>query len=236
MTTAKNNPRLPRPQMMLYRIFFFFLIALFHNNVLLTESTSSSGPRWWLRSLQNNNDISYIQQRILQFRGGDSDTSSDENREQPEPSSSSINSTNIQQNDNDDEDEIPETTLDNSNIVESMPAGTATSSKIKRRKSKRRRESRHTSDMIEELKTGSSYLDDESISLRELITSRTDEYIMELKEAVLANDKKLPHPRKLLHYLAPKVPAIKQSPDVNLRIHSSDLISILVLLHASLGI
>ena len=32
---------------------------------------------------------------------------------------------------------------------------------------------------------------------------------------------KLPHPRRLLHSLAKKVPAIKQSPDVNLRIHSS---------------
>jgi hypothetical protein len=32
---------------------------------------------------------------------------------------------------------------------------------------------------------------------------------------------KLPHPRKLLHYLAPKVPAIKHSPDVNLRIRSA---------------
>jgi hypothetical protein len=82
----------------------------------------------------------------------------------------------------------------------------------------------HTSDVIRELDQGSlsSSFNEDSLALRDLVTSRTEDYLQELQEALEANDKKkLPHPRKLLHYLAPKVPAIRQSPDVNLRIHSS---------------
>ncbi|KAL3921729.1 MAG: hypothetical protein SGARI_006610, partial [Bacillariaceae sp.] len=91
---------------------------------------------------------------------------------------------------------------------------------------------RHSSDVIKQIldpQSSSASLDllqnndmDESIALRELIASRTEDYIAELEEAATQNNNsKLPHPRKLLHYLAPKVPCIKQSPDVNLRIHSS---------------
>ncbi|KAG7351141.1 hypothetical protein IV203_010501 [Nitzschia inconspicua] len=81
----------------------------------------------------------------------------------------------------------------------------------------------HTPDVIRELDQGLSNGDfnEDSLVLRDLVISRTEDYLQELQEAVAANDKKLPHPRKLLHYLAPKVPAIRQSPDVNLRIHSS---------------
>jgi hypothetical protein len=81
-----------------------------------------------------------------------------------------------------------------------------------------------TSDLIRKLDQGSlsiSSFNEESLALRDLVTSRTEEYLFELQAAVEGHNTKLPHPRKLLHYLAPKVPAIRQSPDVNLRIHSS---------------
>jgi len=96
-----------------------------------------------------------------------------------------------------------------------------------------RKENRHTSDIILELDRRSSVSsNDESLALRQLITTRTTDYIYELQEtaAQLQSDNtlsinnmntKLPHPRNLLHCLAKKVPAIKQSPDINLRIHSS---------------
>lgn len=84
------------------------------------------------------------------------------------------------------------------------------------------RKSRHTFDMILDLRKRSSVSgNDESLALRKLITSRANDYFLDLQESVDANENKLPHPTKLLHYLAPKVPAIKQSPDVNLRIHSA---------------
>jgi hypothetical protein len=103
---------------------------------------------------------------------------------------------------------------------------------IRPRGRKCRKENRHTSDVILELDRRSSVSgNDESLALRQLITTRTSEYVYELQEeaenyfaqaegATNANVK-LPHPRRLLHSLAKKVPAIKQSPDVNLRIHSS---------------
>eukprot|EP00934_Nitzschia_sp_Nitz4_P005833 Nitzschia sp. Nitz4//scaffold13_size275219//181877//185890//NITZ4_000891-RA/size275219-augustus-gene-0.269-mRNA-1//-1//CDS//3329536065//5823//frame0 len=69
--------------------------------------------------------------------------------------------------------------------------------------------------------------DDEHSALRQLISSRFNTYITDLKQSINsspgenANAQNVPHPRRLLHYLAPKVPAIKQSPDVNLRVYSS---------------
>jgi hypothetical protein len=79
---------------------------------------------------------------------------------------------------------------------------------------------RHTYDMIVELQKRSGvHGNDESLELRKLITTRSKAYLVDLREAVDSNESKLPNPRKLLHYLAPKVPAIKQSPNVNLRIH-----------------
>mmetsp|Transcript_19223 Transcript_19223/g.47869 ORF Transcript_19223/g.47869 Transcript_19223/m.47869 type:complete len:1517 (-) Transcript_19223:49-4599(-) len=95
-----------------------------------------------------------------------------------------------------------------------------------------RKENRHTSDVILELDRRSSVSgNEESLALRQLITTRTSEYVYELQEeaehyleeteAGSDSKVKLPHPRRLLHSLAKNVPAIKQSPDVNLRIHSS---------------
>ena len=81
---------------------------------------------------------------------------------------------------------------------------------------------KHTFDLIRNLRSRTGeYGNDESSELRALISSRANEYIEELHDAVVTNQEKLPHPKKLLHYLAPKVPAIKHSPDVNLRIHSA---------------
>jgi len=103
---------------------------------------------------------------------------------------------------------------------------------IRFRRRESRKENRHTSDVILELDRRSSVSgNEESLALRQLITTRTSEYVYELQEeaeryleeveAGSNANLKLPHPRRLLHSLAKKVPAIKQSPDVNLRIHSS---------------
>jgi GTP:adenosylcobinamide-phosphate guanylyltransferase len=81
---------------------------------------------------------------------------------------------------------------------------------------------RRTYDMILDLRRRSSVQgNDESLALRNMITTRANDYITDIREALELNESKITHPRKLLHYLAPKVPAIKQSPDVNLRIHSA---------------
>ena len=74
---------------------------------------------------------------------------------------------------------------------------------------------RHTSDIITNLMDKG--LDNESYELRELIASRAQSYLDDL----LLSSEKLPHPKKILHYLAPKIPAIKHSPDLMLRIQSS---------------
>jgi hypothetical protein len=91
---------------------------------------------------------------------------------------------------------------------------------------------RHCSDLVLGLRRRSTISGDydESLELRQLISTRCSEYLTELREVSgdMSSDesssnqkKKLPHPKKLLHFLASKVPAIKQSPDVNLRIHSA---------------
>ena len=79
------------------------------------------------------------------------------------------------------------------------------------------RKVRHTSDVIVRLTEKNSALNEESLELRELISNRAHSYIEELSQA----ENKLPHPRRVLHYVAPKIPAIKHSPDVMLRVHSS---------------
>ncbi len=89
--------------------------------------------------------------------------------------------------------------------------------------------SRHCSDLVFDIRRRSTINgdQDESLDLRRLITRRSLEYLNELAESSADNSEDpskrqpLPHPRKLLHFLAPKVPAIKHSPDVNLRIHSA---------------
>jgi len=84
---------------------------------------------------------------------------------------------------------------------------------------------RHASDIIVDLLTRSwiegGSIPAESMELRNLISRRTEEYLNDLTMAIEESDDKLPHPKKLLHFLAPKIPAIKHSPDVALRIQSA---------------
>jgi hypothetical protein len=78
---------------------------------------------------------------------------------------------------------------------------------------------REASDFIQDLISRSGIDgNDESQDLRNLITSRTEEYLRDLYDESID---KLPDPRKLLHFLAPKIPAIRHSPDVALRIQSA---------------
>ena len=85
---------------------------------------------------------------------------------------------------------------------------------------------RHTSDMLQNLIERSAVIVPESVSLRELITQRSQDYLEDLQAKQIeamerGRKRKLPHPNKVLHYLAPKIPAIKHSPDVNLRIQTA---------------
>jgi hypothetical protein len=78
---------------------------------------------------------------------------------------------------------------------------------------------REASDFIEDLISRSGVDgNDESQHLRNLITTRTEEYLRDLHDDSID---KLPDPRKLLHFLAPKIPAIKHSRDMELRIQSA---------------
>ena len=134
---------------------------------------------------------------------------------------------NVNTNVDDDDDDENDISSSGSGSVRASPSSEVSM------EGRGRKENRHTSDIILELDRRSSVSsNDESLTLRQLITSRTQDYIYELQEtaAQLESDDatinnnaniKLPHPRSLLHYLAKNVPAIKQSPDVNLRIHSS---------------
>lgn len=74
----------------------------------------------------------------------------------------------------------------------------------------------------------------ESVELRDLITQRADEYVdnlvdlLQSKTAHNADDAgrrgktgRPHHPNKLLHFLAPKIPAVRHSPDYLLRIRSA---------------
>ena len=62
----------------------------------------------------------------------------------------------------------------------------------------------------------------EVAKLRDLILERCEEYMDDIRLHATGETKKKPrHPRKLLHFLAPKIPAIKQSPDITLRIKSA---------------
>ena len=62
----------------------------------------------------------------------------------------------------------------------------------------------------------------EETKLRDLVLERCEEYMGDIQLHVSGESKKRPrHPRKLLHFLAPKIPAIKQSPDITLRIKSA---------------
>lgn len=77
------------------------------------------------------------------------------------------------------------------------------------------------SDFIVDLSTRSGVdgtaLSSESLDLRSLIAQRTADHL----QAMATFGDKHWHPNRLLHYLAPKIPAIKHSPDVGLRIRSA---------------
>lgn len=88
--------------------------------------------------------------------------------------------------------------------------------------------SRHCFDILLDFRrrstlTGSD--DEESLFLRKLVAKRSLEYLDHLcdtqSDAYSGPKPKLAHPRKLLHFLAPKIPAIKHSPNINLRIYSA---------------
>ena len=72
-------------------------------------------------------------------------------------------------------------------------------------------------DIIYNLVDSADDLSEVSIDLRSLIMERRTEYLEEL-DLARNNDAKLPHPKKLLHFLAPKIPAIRYSKDATLKI------------------
>lgn len=78
---------------------------------------------------------------------------------------------------------------------------------------------RHTSDVISHILTDRNDVGVESFELRQLISNRAEQYKKDLQ--LCGPGDKLPHPKKLLHYIAPKVPAIKHSPDFMLRVQAS---------------
>ena len=96
------------------------------------------------------------------------------------------------------------------------------SRKKQQTKHRKRSRIRHTSDMLYDLIERSAITIPESLKLRQLITQRSKEYTEDIfvrrKEDPM---KKLTHPKKLLHFIAPKIPAIKHSPDVTLRIQTT---------------
>ena len=80
----------------------------------------------------------------------------------------------------------------------------------------RKRKARHTSDVVRNILEKREIMGDEEIALKERIDRRAKEYLTELESS-----EKPPMPLKFLHYLAPKVPAIKLSPDLMLRIQTA---------------
>ena len=107
--------------------------------------------------------------------------------------------------------------------VDSVPSVTAAAATMKVPPVSWPTKTRHTSDLIHELVERSGLSDDnmEAQELRELIMQRTRAYRADLEDASHDPEKKLPDPRRLLQLLAPKIPAIKHSPDISLRIQSA---------------
>lgn len=118
----------------------------------------------------------------------------------------------------DDDDEAPEKTI----LSESpQPQPRPFQFSFATRKIKQREASDFIQDLIRRSGVDGN---EESQDLRNLITRRTQEYLNDLHDchnSMDRKDSKLPHPRKLLHYLAPKIPAIKHSRDVELCIQSA---------------
>jgi hypothetical protein len=81
------------------------------------------------------------------------------------------------------------------------------------------KKSRLTTEFLTDLITRSSVKLSDSYKLRKLIMDRAQEFTKEIIEC--EDREKIPHPKRLLHSLAPKVPAIRHSPDVSLRIQSA---------------
>jgi hypothetical protein len=77
------------------------------------------------------------------------------------------------------------------------------------------RNTRYAADVIRDIVSNREDLCQESIVVRSLIASRASDYLAELSV-----DSTKP-PQKVLHLLAPKIPAIKQSPDYLLRIRNA---------------
>jgi len=61
-------------------------------------------------------------------------------------------------------------------------------------------------------------VNEESLELRQMIVNRANDYLVELHDETL---KRTPSPLKVLHKMAPKIPAIKHSPDILLRIQTA---------------
>ena len=179
----------------------------FHNSVATKgwwfgQKIKSSSKRLGYLQTKHHRNFSFL------FRGGD-DGGEDEDKvpEEPEEDTNTVIL--------DDSESSPE-----GKSIETEEESTFQQQQLPQQKAVK---SRHTYDMIVDLRRRSGvHGNDESLALRQLITTRSKDYIRDLREALdVSNESKLPHPRKLLHYLAPKVPAIKQSPDVNLRIYSA---------------
>ncbi|GKY96438.1 hypothetical protein MPSEU_000603300 [Mayamaea pseudoterrestris] len=113
---------------------------------------------------------------------------------------------------------IRESIESNETLIE-LPSVEATDVAAIKSSPSRSNSRRHASDLINNLLDKS--LGDKSAGLRDLIMQRTSEYIQKLDDHNNDDYKKLQDPRKLLHYLAPKIPAIKHSPDIALRIQAA---------------
>eukprot|EP00978_Attheya_sp_CCMP212_P016185 scaffold42202_cov55-Attheya_sp.AAC.6 len=66
-----------------------------------------------------------------------------------------------------------------------------------------------------------SRMSEEDFELRSIISDSANEYVERLLNSRSRRRKKRPHPLKVLHQVAPKIPAIQHSPDFMLRIRSA---------------
>ena len=122
---------------------------------------------------------------------------------------------------NDDEvgvERPPQTELQQADQEEDQETLHQTQSRPRQRRQKK---VRHTSEVIQNLMDRGVVVgateDEELSSLRELTTDRANDFLKTLWSA----DDKMPHPNKVLRYVAPRIPAIQTSPDILLRIQSA---------------
>mmetsp|Transcript_32651 Transcript_32651/g.49199 ORF Transcript_32651/g.49199 Transcript_32651/m.49199 type:complete len:1323 (+) Transcript_32651:138-4106(+) len=76
---------------------------------------------------------------------------------------------------------------------------------------------RPISNVVKHILHNNEGITEESMELRQMIEQRAEEYLLELYNA----ESKPPTPMKVLHKMAPKIPAIKHSPDFMLRIQTA---------------